>query len=115
MENTLIEQQSHEVPWTIQQTFLGILLTLVPWSILALGLSSQNASSSLTAPLPPQADLINAIIVFLFSTLIEVAFLVAPFYFANATLRSLTVEALRPRTVLRVLGFRAFNVGSALS
>jgi CAAX protease family protein len=115
MENILIEQKSHEVPWTVQQTFLGILLTLIPWVILALGLSSLNGSSSRTAPLPPQVDLVNAIIVFLFSTFIEVAFLVAPFYFARATLRSLTGESSRPRAVLRVLGFRAFNVGSALS
>jgi CAAX protease family protein len=114
MENILIEQQSHEVPWTIQQTFLAILLTLVPWVILALGLSSLNGAPARTTPLPPQVDLVNAIIVFLFSTLIEVAFLVAPFYFANATLRSLTEEASRPRAVLRALGFRAFNVGSAL-
>lgn len=115
MENILIEQKSHEVPWTIQQTFLGILLTLVPWVLLALGLSSLNGPSSHTAPLPLQVDLVNAIIVFLFSTLIEVALLVAPFYFANAALRSSIVESVRPRTVLRVLGFRAFNVGSALS
>ncbi len=114
MENILIEEKSHEVPWTVQQTFLGILLTLVPWVILALGLSSLNGPPSRTTPLPPQVDLVNAVIVFLFSTLIEVALLVAPFYFANAAMRSSTVEALRPRAVLRVLGFRAFNVGSAI-
>jgi membrane protease YdiL (CAAX protease family) len=115
MENILIEQKSHEVPWTIQQTFLGILLTLIPWVILALGLSSLNGPSAHTAPLSPQVDLVNAVIVFLFSTLIEVALLVAPFYFAKAALRSSRVESVRPRTVLRVLGFRTFNVVSALS
>src|SRR5207253_1427896 len=102
------------VPWTIQQTFLGILLTLVPWIILALGLSSLNGRSTRTAPLPPQLDLINAIIVFVFSTLIEVAFLIAPFYFANAAFRSTIPGPYRRRAALRALGFRTFNVGSAL-
>ena len=111
----MIEQKSHEVPWTIQQTFLGILLTLIPWIILALGLSSLNAQSARTTPLPPQLDLTNAIIVFLFSTLIEVAFLIAPFYFANAAFRSTVPGPDRRRAALRALGFRGFNVGSALS
>src|SRR5947208_16903881 len=33
-EDSLVEQKSGEAPWTIQQTFLGIILTLVPWIVL---------------------------------------------------------------------------------
>lgn len=110
----MIEQKFDEAPWTIQQTFLGILLTLVPWVILALGISGLNGRSTRTAPLPPQVDLVNAIIVFLFSTLIEAAFLIAPLYFANAAFRATVPKPYRLREALRALGFRAFKVGEAL-
>jgi membrane protease YdiL (CAAX protease family) len=106
------EHKLDTAPWTIQQTFLGILFTLVPWIAFALGLSSLGGGAPRTTPLPPQADLINAIITFIFSALIEAAFLIAPFYFAHRAFRSTTP---RLRLMLRALGFRGFNVVSALS
>jgi membrane protease YdiL (CAAX protease family) len=114
-ENALLEQNLDEAPWTIQQTFHGILLTLVPWILLALGLSNLNGGSRRTAPLPPQVDLVNAVIVFVFSTLIEATFLIAPFYFAYSAVRSEVAGPYRWRAALRALGIRAFNVGNALS
>lgn len=106
-----MEQKYNEAPWTIQQTFTGILFTLVPWIVLALGLSLISPKPTRTSALSPQVDLTNAIIVFIFSALIEGAFLIAPFYFASRAFRS---TAHRTRSTCEALGFRSFNVGSAL-
>ena len=94
-------------PWTTQQTFLGTLITLIPWIVLTLVLSSLNRSVTVTTPLSPQADLTGAIITIIFSLLIEGAFLIAPFYFANAAFRAVKR---RGRLILNALGFRAFPV-----
>jgi uncharacterized protein len=98
-------------PWTTRQTFLGVLLTIVPWIVLALVLSSFNTQSTPNVTLSPQADLVGAIVAFIFSLLIEGAFLIAPFTFANRAL-----QAIRPRgrLALRSLGFRGFSPGQAL-
>lgn len=107
-----MEQKQSEVPWTIQQTFTGILFTLVPWIAFALGLSLLNPRQTRTGPLSPQVDLTNAVIVFIFSTLIEGAFLIAPFYFASRAFRS---AAHRARSTFEALGFKSFALGNALS
>lgn len=108
-----VEKRDEEksVPWTIQQTFLGILLTLVPWLLLAFSLSSLNTRTSHTAPLAPNVDLVNAIITFILASLIEGAFLIAPFYIAGRAFRQLPD---RWRQVCDVLGLRKFHVASAL-
>jgi len=106
-----VEQKYSEAPWTIQQTFTGILFTLVPWIAFALGLSLLNPKPTHVGALPPQVDLTNAIIVFIFSVLIEGAFLIAPFYFASRAFRS---TAHRARSAFEVLGFRGFTVGRTL-
>jgi uncharacterized protein len=121
MESKLLEPEADKqsetntsadiAPWTTQQTFLGTLITLIPWIILTLILSSLNGSVSVTTPLSQQADLIGAIITIVFSALIEGAFLIAPFYFANAAFRSITPHA---RKALHALGFRHFRFGNAL-
>lgn len=104
-----------QVPWTIQQTFLGIFLTLVPWIAVAIALGGLNASTRPTRsiPLTPQQDVLNAIVTFVLSTLIEAAFLIGPFYFANRVFRDR--PPFQRRTLLwRALGFRRFDVGTAL-
>jgi len=122
MENNLLEPETDPkqpvtaiptdiAPWTTQQTFLGTLITLVPWIVLTLKLSSLNGSVAVTKPLSPQADLTAAIVTIIFSTLIEGAFLIAPFYFANAAFRSITPHA---RQALQALGFRHYRSGNAL-
>jgi membrane protease YdiL (CAAX protease family) len=98
-------------PWTTQQTFLGTLITLIPWVVLTLILSTLNGSVTVTTPLSPQADLIGAIVTIIFSTLIEGAFLIAPFYFANVAFRSITPHV---RLALQALGFRHYRIGNAL-
>lgn len=122
MESHLLEREPEQkpvmdnsgdaAPWTIQQTFLGIILTLIPWIVLSLVITSLNGSStSITRPLPPRADLIGAIVTIVFSAIIEGAFLIAPLYFANATFRSITPHG---RLVLEALGFRRFDMGRTL-
>ncbi len=108
----MIEQKFDEVPWNIRQTFLGIALTLVPWIALALVLASLNGSAaSSSKPLPPRLDLINAIIVFILSSLIEGAFLIAPLYFAVRAYRS---SPHRWKLAIEALGYRGFRVEGAL-
>jgi uncharacterized protein len=108
----LVEQKFDEVPWTIQQTFLGIALTLIPWIALALVLDLFTGSAaSSSKPLPPQVDLINAIITFILSSLIEGAFLIAPLYFALRAYRS---SPHRWRLAFGALGYRSFRVERAL-
>lgn len=106
----MVEQRFDEVPWTIQQTFLGIALTLVPWIALALVLASLSGGTT-SKPLPPQVDLINAIITFIFSSLIEGAFLIAPLYFAVHAYRS---SPHKWRLGFEALGYRGFRVERAL-
>ena len=98
-------------PWTTQQTFFGTLITLIPWIVLTLILSTLNGSVSITKPLSPQADLTGAIVTIIFTALIEGAFLIAPFYYANAAYRSITPHL---RLALNALGFRRFRLGNAL-
>jgi CAAX protease family protein len=108
----LLEQKSDQVPWTTQQAFTGVVATLVPWVILALALSRLNTRPSATRPLSTTEDLTGAIITFFIASLIEGAFLIAPFIYASRPFRGL---ADRGRQALRALGFRRFSVVSGLS
>ncbi len=110
----MVEQKLEQTPWTLRQTLIGLFFTLVPWMILALGLAGLNSNGKPTQPhhLSPQADLISAIITFLFSALVEGAFLIAPFYFANRTIPAFGNHR---RSVLNSLGFRHFQWLNALS
>jgi len=108
----LLEREFEEIPWTIQQTFLGILLTLVPWIGLSFALSYTSASTPITKPLPAQLDFTNAIITLLLSAIIEGAFLIAPFYFAHHPFRSSTYPW---RRTWAALGFKKFKIGSSLA
>ena len=111
-EDSLVESNSNAVPWTIQQTWYGIILTLIPWAILAVGLSQLGQSKApQNTPLSFQADLMSAIIVFISSCVIEGAFLIAPLYIANKAFRSIIPHF---RLALRALGFRDFDVGRSL-
>jgi len=108
-EKSVVEEKF--VPWTIQQTFVGVLLTLIPWLLLALGLSSLNTKTPGTTTLSPTADLINAFFTFILASLVEGAFLIAPLYFAAHPFRSMTA---RWHRAFDALGFRRFQRSSAL-
>jgi membrane protease YdiL (CAAX protease family) len=112
-DDALVEDKSDAVPWTIQETFLGILATLVPWIVLVVGLSNLGGGKpARTTPLSPQTDLSSAIIIFIFSSVIEGAFLIAPLYFAYRAFRSF---ASRWRLAMRALGLRGFSFGKAFA
>lgn len=101
-----------KAPWTIQQTFMGVFLTLFPWIAFALLLNSLGGGKAASSgTLSPQRDLIAAIITLIFSSVIEGAFLIAPFYYANAAFRGIPHHA---KLALRALGFRKFDVIQAL-
>ncbi|GAC1389023.1 MAG: hypothetical protein NVSMB38_01630 [Ktedonobacteraceae bacterium] len=103
---TVVVQKLEQTPWTLRQTLSGIFFTLVPWVILAFSLSNLNGKPTQAHRLSPQADLTNAIVVFFFSILVEGAFLIAPFYFAN---RTVSTFGDRRRSIFYSLGFRRFQ------
>jgi uncharacterized protein len=108
----VIERSEDTVPWTLQQTLFGIVLTLVPWFAFVLGLDSLNAKAPpINTVLSTQQDAIEAIIQFFFSSLIEAAFLIAPIYIALYAYRFVKP---RLQPALRTLGFRKFLVGRTL-
>ncbi len=108
---TIMDAPIDVAPWTIRQTFLGTFLTLVPWFALTLLLNSVSRNTSITTPLSLRADLIGAVVTIVFSVVIEGAFLIAPFYFANTAFRSITPHA---QQALSALGFRRYNIGRTL-
>jgi membrane protease YdiL (CAAX protease family) len=108
-EKGIVEEKS--VPWTIQHTLAGIILTLVPWLLLAFGLSSLNTKTSHATHLAPTVDLVNAIIVFILASLIEGAFLIAPVLVARHSFR---LMADRWHKTWAALGLRRFHWVSAL-
>lgn len=100
-------------PWTAQQTFHGVLLTLVPWIGLNLLLLGAAGTQTLTRPLPFNTDLGAAVLQVIFTALIEGAFLLAPFYYAQKTLTHQETRT-RRRAVREALGLRSFNVRRTL-
>ena len=102
------EKQLNDVPWTIRQTIIGTVLTLLPWLLFAIGASLMHDRVAQTAPLPPGEDILNAITILIFSTLIEGAFLIAPFYYALRPYRA-HPPGRRFQLALRTLGFTGFS------
>lgn len=99
------------VPWTAQQTFRGVLITLIPWIGFNLLLAAMGGNTPVNKPLSFSDDLAGAIITFIFTALIEGAFLLAPLYYARRTVQQ-AQEAIQAgaRAVSRTLGLRGFNV-----
>lgn len=121
METTVLEKNApapiEVVPWTIRQTIFGTLITLIPWMLFSLYLVSQGAKSASPVRLSPQLDLADSLFVLIFSSLIEAAFLLAPFYFAYRTTHAThaTSSSAYRRSMLDVLGLRKFNVPMSLA
>jgi membrane protease YdiL (CAAX protease family) len=107
------EIERDRVPWALQQTITGALLTIIPWiafSLLLSGSKIQNAHAT-TAHLTFTVDLITAIVTFIISALAEGLFLIAPLYSATRVFRTFPS---RLRLALQALGFRGFRVGNAI-
>jgi membrane protease YdiL (CAAX protease family) len=106
--------------WSFRDTMVGVLLTLVPWLVIAW--SSALASSSQQAPTKPltrTSDVINAILTFILQSVLEGVFLIAPLWFAVFKPRRVARARGLPepgiRSGLAALGFRAFNLWKALA
>lgn len=91
------------VPWTLRQTVLGTAITTVPWIvfIVATELLSSGSSTALK-PVPRLLDVIAGLIAFVFTGIVEAAFLVAPLYHAVRRRAAGTTA----RDGFRALGFR---------
>lgn len=105
-------QHPNRVPWTAQQTFYAVLLTLVPWIAFSLFLNTLNGTSDAT---PNQAitmaqDLTGAVVALIFTALIEGAFLIAPIYFINRIARAAKeARSLNIWDIGTLLGLRRFQ------
>jgi membrane protease YdiL (CAAX protease family) len=98
--------QIGRVPWTLAQTVIGTLLTIVPWLVIIVGsqiiTSAGSVSSPSTGRLPVGVDLIGGIVALVFTVVVEGAFLIAPLVVALARRPQGTTR----RDGLRALGFR---------
>lgn len=105
----------NRVPWTVQITFRGVLLTLIPWIgfNLLIGLIGSAGSPK---PLSFSDDLGAAIGTIVFTALVEGFFLLAPYHYANKTLiqESLREGGERVRAIFRTLGLRGFSLTRTL-
>lgn len=111
----MLKQKFDSVPWTIDQTFRGVLFTLVPWIGFLVADALLNAhmgsSSQSTKPLSPPLDSANAIITLLFSLLVYCVFLIGPIYYARRAKRAPISDT---RSVRQLLGLRRFHPGYAV-
>ncbi len=109
----MLKQKLEEAPWTLQQTFLGFLISLIPRIVFSVLLTLPGGSATPTSPLAPGVDLTNAIILFVLNGLVQATFLIGPVYIARRVLRELDIIP-RLRAVLQVLSFRGFRASTAL-
>lgn len=105
--------------WTFAQTVRGTLATLAPWLIFIVGsqlLSAQSGSTSFRR-LSTAEDIVGGILAFIFTGVVELAFVIAPAYYVmirrapGITLRQglaalgLRRAPLRPAILATVLAF----------
>lgn len=83
--NIHLKKKFEEVPWTLQQIFLGILFTLVFGLVTVVALAGLKSSPA--RPLPPDRDLANAIVFFICGLILEAVFLIAPLFYARWAVR----------------------------
>ena len=107
----LKQQQLDQAPWTIWQTFSGILWTLVPYitfSLLASFSSTSSVHRTKLVPISPQVDLIAALVYFVYALVGEGIFLIAPAYYAKKTSYG------ERHSIIQALGFKRFNIRRVL-
>jgi membrane protease YdiL (CAAX protease family) len=99
------------VPWTFAQTLIGTAITLVPW-VLLIVVAQVLAPPSATPvqPLPRTVDAATAVVTFIFTAVVEAAFLLAPAFFAMLR----RAPGVSVRDGLRALGFRGVGWGGAI-
>ncbi len=107
----LAADDPNRVPWTAQQTFRGVLFTLIPWIAFSLIQSVVGGSVTSNQSVTFAEDLAGGVIAFLLTAIIEGVFLIAPYYYTQKALALMQVEV---RTVLRALGLRRFSARRAI-
>jgi membrane protease YdiL (CAAX protease family) len=114
-EHILLDQKREEAPWTLPQTILGLILSLVPRVLISLALAALGGSSkpASTHPLTMNADLTNAVILFVLNAIVQATFLIGPFYIARYVLLHSNMVP-RVRSILSLLSFRSFKASTAL-
>ena len=90
-------KQPNWVPWTTQQVFHAVLLTLIPWIVFNLVLNTTGGNTTINKPLSFSDDLAGGIVAFIFTALIEGVFLIAPYYYAMKTLPGELVQEAKSR------------------
>ena len=111
----IADRNPNRVPWTAPQTFRAVLLTLIPWVALNLFLNSLGGTTPANQPLTMAEDFTGAIVAFIFTALIEGAFLLAPIYYARIAIQVVR-EAIPAgiRVISEALGLRRFNLARTL-
>lgn len=111
----MLDQKREEAPWTLSQTIIGLVLSLVPRVLISLGLASLSGSGNATTtrPLSSGVDLTNALVLFVLNAIVQATFLIGPIFIARYVLQHLHIVP-RVRSILRVLSFRTFKASSAL-
>lgn len=104
--------QVGQTPWTFAQTVRGAVATLAPWLIFIIGtqlLTSQSATTG-QRRLSPVEDIIGAVFAFFITGVVELAFVIAPAYYALIR----RAPGVSPRQGLAALGLRATRLGPAI-
>ena len=71
------------VPWSFRQTLIGLAATLIPWLALTVGaLAVTPQAPQPSGRLPLTTDVVAGVTIFIFSALVEGAFLLAPAWYA---------------------------------
>lgn len=103
-----VSQERDVAPWTLNAVMLGVLLTAILWFVAAILYSTYSASVTAITN-----NVGKAILVFIFSSLVEAAFAVAPLIIAWRSTRTQEGQS-HWRAALQGLGFRRFNVVKAI-
>jgi membrane protease YdiL (CAAX protease family) len=104
--------QVGQTPWTFTQTVRGAVATLAPWLFFIIGSQLLTAQSTTAGQrrLSPAEDIIGGVFAFLITGVVELAFLIAPAYYALVR----RAPGITPRQGIAALGLRSTRLGPAV-
>jgi membrane protease YdiL (CAAX protease family) len=112
----LLQRRHNEVPWTLRQTIIGLVITLVIFLSALSGLDMLSRPSPPPKVVSPQSDIARAIGALILGVFSEGIFLLVPFALAYHSKRQPHTEQSRPlHAVFDILGFRGFSLRQALT
>jgi membrane protease YdiL (CAAX protease family) len=105
-------RQVGQTPWTFVQTVRGAVATLAPWLIFIIGTQLLSSASTTTSQrrLSPVEDIIGAVFAFFVTGVVELAFVIAPAYYALIR----RAPGISPRQGIAALGLRSTRLGPAI-